>query len=140
MAPATQSWKMMAQWESAEITKITVNQATKGDAHPIPRIDELFAKLSCGKVFSKSDLSHAYQQLVLEENSREYVTINTHRGLFQYTRLPFGITTAPAIFQRTMESLLAGIPGVIVYLDDILVTGDTIDNHFADRKEMRAWV
>ena len=111
--------------------KVTINQATKGDAHPIPRIDELFAKLSGGKVFSKLDLSHAYQQLVLDENSREYVTINTHRGLFRYTRLPFGITTAPAIFQRTMESLLAGIPHVMVYLDDILVTGDTDDNHIA---------
>ena len=118
--------------------KITVNQATKGDAHPIPRIDELFAKLSGGKVFSKLDLSHAYQQLVLEENSREYVTINTHRGLFRYTRLPFGITTAPAIFQRTMESLLAGIPGVMVYLDDILVTGDTIDNHLATLNRVMA--
>ena len=77
----------------------------------------------------KLDLSHAYQQLVLAEDSREYVTINTHRGLFRYTRMPFGISTAPSVFQRAMESLMADIPGVAVYLDDILVTGTSVEEH-----------
>ena len=51
--------------------------------------------------------------------------MNTHKGLFQYTRLPFGVAAAPAIFQRTMESLLGDLPHVCVYLDDILVTGES---------------
>ena len=58
------------------------------------------------------------------------MTINTHKGLFQYTRLPYGISSAPAQFQRTMESLLQGIPSTVVYFDDILVTGDTVDELF----------
>ena len=51
------------------------------------------------------------------------MTINTHKGLFRYTRLPFGVAAAPAIFQRTMEAILRDLPNVCVYLDDILVTG-----------------
>ena len=58
------------------------------------------------------------------------MTINTYKGLFQYTRLPYGISSAPAQFQRTMESLLQGIPSSVVYFDDILVTGDTVDESF----------
>ena len=53
----------------------------------------------------------------------QYVVINTHRGLFRYNRLPYGISSLPGIFQETMKSLLQGIPNVVVYLDDILITG-----------------
>ena len=74
-------------------------------------------------------MSQAYQQLVLEEGSRNLVVINTHRGLFRYTRLPFGVSSAPGIFQRAMENLLRGIRGVVVYIDDILITGVTNEEH-----------
>ena len=109
--------------------KVTINQSAKIDKYPIPRIDDLFASLSGGKRFSKLDLSHAYQQLKLDDESRQYVTINTHKGLFTYNRLPFGVSSAPSIFQRVMENLLQGIPGVCVYIDDILVTGRTDAEH-----------
>ena len=55
--------------------------------------------------------------------------INTHRGLFRYTRLPFGIALAPGIFQLVIESLLQGIRGVVVYLGDILITGKSDEAH-----------
>ena len=74
-------------------------------------------------------MSEAHLQVQLDEYSRELVTINTHKGLFQYTRLPFGGSAAPAIFQRCMENLFRGCQGVSVYLDDILVTGLTVDEH-----------
>ena len=65
----------------------------------------------------------------LEEASKEYVTINTHKGLYRYNRLPFGVASALAIFQRVMENLLQGLPNVCVYIDDILVTGENDLDH-----------
>ena len=109
--------------------KMTTNRASKLDRYPIPRIEDLFAKLSGGRIFSKLDMSQAYLQLPLDEKSKSYVVINTHRGLFRYNRLPYGISSAPGIFQRTMENLLQGIPHVGVYLDDILISRETAQEH-----------
>lgn len=89
---------------------------SKLDKYPIPKVKDLFATLAGGRVFSKIDLSQAYQHLPLDEESQKLVVINTQKGLFKYTRLPFGISFAPGIFQRFMESILQGIPGVIAYL------------------------
>ena len=112
--------------------KLTINSVAKNEVYPLPRIEELFASVSGGKVFLKLDLSHAYLQLQLDESSQEYVTINTHRGLNRYTCLPFGIASAPAIFQCTMEMLLKGLPMVVAYLDDILVAGKTEQEHLTN--------
>lgn len=92
-------------------------------------INDLLTSLSGGKVFSKLDLAHAYQQIPLDEESKDLTAINTEKGLFCYNRLPFGISAAPAIFQRTMEGILQGLPQVCVYMDDILVTGATEAEH-----------
>ncbi len=108
---------------------VTVNAVSKLDNYPLPRVNDLFTAMSGGVLFSKLDLTHAYQQLQLSEDSKKYTTINTTKGLFQYQRLPFGISSAPAIFQRTMECLLQDLPGVVVYLDDVLVTGSTKEEH-----------
>ena len=75
------------------------------------------------------DLSHAYNQLLLDEGVQELTTINMHKGLYKYTRLPFGVAFAPAIFQRTMEALLKDLPMTCVYIDDILVAGKTSHKH-----------
>ena len=109
--------------------KLTVNQVALVDTYPLPLIQDIFASLSNGKSFSKLDLAHAYQQLLLDSDSRPYTTINTHRGLFRYTCLPFGVSAAPVIFQCTMELLLGGLPNVCIYLDDILVTGESEEAH-----------
>ena len=90
--------------------KVTVNRVAKLDTYPLPRIDDLFASLAGGKAFTKLDLAHAYQQVMLDEESKKFVTVNTHKGLYTYNRLPFGVASAPSIFQRTMESILQGVP------------------------------
>ena len=99
--------------------KTTFNQASVTEYYPLPRIGELF----------KLDLSNAYLQLPLAESSKEFLTIISHMGLHRFNRLPFGVASAPAIFQRTMETLLRGLRGVSVYLDDILITGATVAEH-----------
>lgn len=109
--------------------KVTLNKVIKENAYPLPRIDELFASLNGGVVFSKLDLSQAYHQIPLDEQSRIYTTVNTPCGLYQYTRLPYGVSSAVGIFQSTIENLLKDLPGVCVYLDDILVTGNTNEQH-----------
>ena len=75
--------------------KLTANVATKLEIYPLPRIDDLFSSFAGGQHFSKLDLSHAYLQLLLAEESQPIVTVNTHKGLYRYQRLPFGVSTAP---------------------------------------------
>ena len=87
--------------------------------------DDIFATLTEWKWFSKIDLNDAYQQLNLTESSRPYVTINTHRVLYCYTHLPFGVASAPALFQKVMDTVIQGLPKVICYLDNILISGTT---------------
>jgi len=72
----------------------------------------------------------------LDENCRCYVTINTHQGLCHYTRLPFGVASAPALFQKLMDTVLQGIPGVTCYIDDILVSGKDEKQHLQILEEV----
>ena len=76
--------------------KLTVNPVANTDTYPLPRIEDLFASLSGGKVFSKLDMTQAYLQIPVDEESKKYTTLNTHKGL-QFTRLPFGVASAPCI-------------------------------------------
>ena len=87
--------------------KITVNGAAPLDSYPIPNTVDQLAMLAGGEKFTKLDLSQAYQQLELDESSREFLTINTHMGLYQPTRLQFGVHSATGIFQREMDKRLA---------------------------------
>lgn len=111
--------------------KITVNPFIEIDPFPLPRIDELFVKLQGGVHFTKLDLSNAYQQICLDEKSKELVTISTHKGLFRYNRAPFGIASIPGKFQKILETLLQGLDGVVCFLDDILITGRDRVEHIA---------
>ena len=74
-------------------------------------------------------MSYVYSQLPLDEKSKEYVIINTHKRLTWYNTLPYGISSAPAIFQRTIENILQGIPHVAMHLDDVILTGATKAQH-----------
>ena len=108
--------------------KSTVNDALEVDQYALPKPDDLFTALTGGQKFTVLDLSQAYQQIKLNDESKKYVTINAHQGLYCYTRLPFGIASVPVIFQRTMDSILQGMPQVLCYIDDILIMGKTDDH------------
>lgn len=116
--------------------KMTVNKVSKLDNYPIPKCEDLFATLNGGQQFTKLDMSQAYQQLKLDEQSKQYTTINTHKGLFRYNRLPYGISSAPGIYQRVMENLLQGLPQVIVRVDDILISGKNEEAHRQNLEEV----
>lgn len=109
--------------------KVTVNPVLAAEQYPLPLIDDIFAGLAGGQKFSKIDLCQAYLQMHVVPESQELLTIVTHKGLYRYKRLPFGITSAPALFQRAMEQILSGLPGVQCYLDDLLITGTDEKTH-----------
>lgn len=109
--------------------KVTINKHLIDYKYPLPRIEEIFATLQGGELFSKLDLANAYNQLVLDESSQDLCTWSTHLGVFRMKRLPFGIKTAGAIFQKTIETLLKDIPNCINFMDDIVVTGKDFNSH-----------
>ena len=78
--------------------KVIVNPELQAEQYPLPRIEDIFARLAGWQRFSTIDLRQAYHQLEMEEDSKKYLTINTHMGLLQYYRLVFDITSAPAIW------------------------------------------
>ena len=116
--------------------KLTVNPATECDTYPVPKTEDLLATLNGGDMFSKLDLRQAYQQILLDEESQRLCTINTHRGLFQPTRLQYGIHAASGLFQREMECRLTDVPRTIVRVDDILITGKGDNEHFANLEKV----
>ena len=109
--------------------KVSVNRVLEVDQYPLPSVEDCFAQISGAKVFSKLDLAQAYTQLELDKDSQELLTINTHRGLYRYTRLNYGVASAPAIFQKTMDRILSGIPRIVCRLDDVLIAAlDDLDH------------
>lgn len=116
--------------------KITVNKSAPIDSYPIPNTVDQLATLAGGEKFTKLDLSQAYQQLELDEESMEMLTINTHQGLYQPSRLQFGIHSATGIFQRVMDQRLCRIPFVKARVDDILVSGKNDAEHLANLRSV----
>lgn len=107
--------------------KVTINKYIEVQHYPIPRIDDIFASLAGCKYFCTLDLSGAYTQVQVSEQSRQYLTINTHKGLYQYTTLCFGVASAPSIFQSIMDQILLGIEGVACYIDDVFIGACSIE-------------
>ena len=115
-----------------------LNSSLEDHQYPLPVPEDIFTKLNGGTCFAKIDLSDAYLQIPVSDDCQELLTINTHRGLFRYTRLPFGVKSAPAIFQQLMDTMLTGITGATAYLDDIIIVGKTEQELFAHLKDTLA--
>ena len=108
---------------------------TKADTFPLPCIDDLLDQLNRAKYFSTLDLAAGNWQVKVHPQSREKTAFVTHQGLYQFNVMPFGLRTAPAVFQRLMQRVLAGlnpengVPFNSVYIDDILVFSETFEDH-----------
>lgn len=106
-----------------------LNELLQSHQYPLPLPQDIFSKLSGCTVFSTIDLSDAFLQMEVDESSRSMLTINTHRGLYQYNRLPPGVKAAPGAFQQMIDTMLAGLPGTSGYLDDVIVGGKNAEEH-----------
>uniref|UniRef100_A0A5S6R0S0 Reverse transcriptase domain-containing protein n=1 Tax=Trichuris muris TaxID=70415 RepID=A0A5S6R0S0_TRIMR len=100
-----------------------LNDALELHRYPLPSPEDIFTVLNGGALFSRIDFADAYLQVEVDEQSKELLTINTHRGLYRYNRLPFGVKSAPGIFQQIMDTMLAGLTGGVAYLDDVIIVG-----------------
>lgn len=107
--------------------KVTINKFLETDHYPLPRIDDILAKLSGATYFCILDLREAFQQMAVDEKSQEYLTINTHLGLFRFKRLVFGVSFAPTRFQHVMDQITQGLKFTICFIDDLLIGGHTLE-------------
>ena len=106
-----------------------VNKAVSTSGYPLPDMQEMLDQLVGAKVFSTLDMKAAYHQLMLHEESRNLTAFVTHEGVFRYRRCCYGMRSLPSCFQKLMETILRGLPGTQVYLDDVIVAGRTREEH-----------
>ncbi|UYV84910.1 K02A2.6-like [Cordylochernes scorpioides] len=110
--------------------KNTLNNCIEDEKYPLPTIETILGNLGGNKIFTKLDLSSAYHQIEMDEASKNLLVVSTHRGLYRYNRLPFGISPASAIFQRCMDSLFHDVPNTVIYLDDIFIGSKDEQKHY----------
>ncbi|KAL8586473.1 hypothetical protein ACOMHN_050068 [Nucella lapillus] len=110
-----------------------LNTKTIGDAFPLPRINESFDALVGSQYFSTLDLASGYHQIAMHPDDQHKTAFTTPIGLFEYTRMPMGLSTAPATFQRLMQTTMSDFlfQFLLVYLDDLLVYSKTFEEHLA---------
>ncbi|XP_062558121.1 uncharacterized protein K02A2.6-like [Armigeres subalbatus] len=106
-----------------------LNKAILRETHPLPTIEEIRWKINGAKYFSRLDIKDAFHQLQLDDDSKSLTTFITHRGLFRYKRLVFGISCAPEMFQKVLEHILADCENTINFIDDIIVAGESEVEH-----------
>jgi len=115
-----------------------LNEVTKKDAYPIPRIDEMLEALGGAKYFTTLDLASGYWQVEMDPISRDKTAFTTEHGIYEFNVMPFGLTNAPATFQRLMNQVLHSVlgNGVVVYLDDINIYTKTFEEHLKKLEEV----
>ncbi|XP_065189581.1 uncharacterized protein LOC135820198 [Sycon ciliatum] len=106
-----------------------LNEAVRRSHHQLPTVDETLGQIGDSTVFTKLDANSGFWQIPLDIPSQLLTTFITPAGRFCYTKLPFGISSAPEIFQQRMSKILAGLEGVVCQMDDILVHGRTRAEH-----------
>ena len=109
----------------------TINRFTQLDAFPLPRINDLVNNIAQYRVFSTIDLRSAYHQVPLKDGDKQYTAFEARNNLYQFTRLPFGVTNGVACFQREMMKFVEqnNLNAVFPYLDNITICGKDQQEH-----------
>ena len=106
-----------------------LNEAVQREVHPLPKVNETLAQLSGATIFSKLDANSGFWQILLNEESRPLTRFISPFGRYWFNKLPFGISSAPELFQKRMSTILKGLEGVVCQMDDVLVFGCTVAEH-----------
>lgn len=125
-ASGIKKWRVVADYR--KLNEITINTV-----FPLPRIDEILDGLGKAKYFSTLDLAKGYYQVLLDEKDRELTAFSTPYAHYMYKRMPMGLRSAPATFQKLMNSVLMGLQGekMFIYLDDVVIFGPSLEEHNA---------
>jgi len=119
---ADSSWRLCVDFRK-------VNNVTKTDSHPLPRVDDCIDQIGHAKYVSKFDLLKGYWQVPLTERAKEISAFVTPDGLFQFKVMPFGMKNAPSTFTRLMNKVIGSLPNCVVYIDDVVLYHDTFADH-----------
>jgi len=108
-----------------------LNVVTKKDSYPLPRTDECTASLGEATIFSTLDCNIGHWQVAIAPEDREKTAVVCHEGAYQFTRMPFGLTSAPAKLQRALDIILSGVKwqSCLIYFDDDIVYSKTEEEH-----------
>ena len=106
-----------------------LHKAVKGEHYPMKTVEDVLTRLPEAKIFSTLDATSGFWQIPLDEESSFLTCFNTPFGRYRFKRLPFGIKSAPEVYQRVMEELFGDIEGCEVIADDLMVWGRNVDEH-----------
>ena len=106
-----------------------LNEGVLRETYPIPPVDDTLAQLAGAAVFSKVDANSGFWQIPLADDSQLLTTFITPHGRYCFRKLPFGISSAPELYQRRMSQILSGLDGIVCHIDDVLIYGSTQEEH-----------
>ena len=115
-------WRMCVDYRG-------LNARTVKDKYRIPSMKDLYRKLRGSKIFSNIDLRSGYYHIPIAEEDKHKTAFITDDGLFEWNRMCFGFTNAPAVFQRAMDKIFKGLPFVVIYLDDVIICSENEQQH-----------
>ena len=124
-------------WKSC-VDNCRLNAATPQDAYPLPRSNKGLEAQADSQIFTTLDLLCGYWQVPLDADAQEKLTFTTRSGLWEWKAFPFGLTSAPATFQRLMEQVLGGLhwKTALLYLDDVIVISPDFMSHLQRLEEV----